>query len=455
MSNPTVERRRLALVTDLGRYDIAVAVGETLGYALRAGGMPVADGRHVVLDRDGREIAPETRVGDLVDGGLLTVVDLLAPTDDPVARRARERRESRVDYGSAWWLLAIIGPLAWAAVLLGSVDAVLRLTSSVVLGAGAIVAAVMWVLRARTGLTGSVALLAPVALAFAAGALATPAGLEDGMRLAVVAGFVTAAIVTAVLTATSRSSDLAAAAGTVTILLASLAAVWGLALLLRWEGAAPAALTLGIVPLALRAVPSTLVNLPEGYFIDYKHFIGNRWTVRGAIPESPASIDVDTVRSIVDGSSARLVAGTIVLSLSAAVFAPIAFLRPWGDDPFVVSGGIALLVCLGITLVLTPRHTTGVLLRWMPRAAAAVVLVVAVQLTLTSLDALGLALIAAGLFVVAVVAAFVIVPVSRGSASLAWSRTGDVIEWIAVALALPAALLYADVLTLLRGMMAA
>src|SRR5690349_563915 len=134
MSNPTVERRRLALVTDLGRYDIAVAVGETLGDALRAGGMPVADGRHVVLDRDGREIAPETRVGDLVDGGLLTVVDLLAPTDDPVARRARERRESRVDYGSAWWLLAIIGPLAWAAVLLGSVDAVLRLTSSVVLG---------------------------------------------------------------------------------------------------------------------------------------------------------------------------------------------------------------------------------------------------------------------------------------------------------------------------------
>jgi hypothetical protein len=45
-------------------------------------------------------------------------------------------------------------------------------------------------------------------------------------------------------------------------------------------------------------------------------------------------------------------------------------------------------------------------------------------------------------------------PVSHGASSLVASRTGDVVEAIAVALALPAALLHADVLTLLRGMMA-
>ena len=195
-----------------------------------------------------------------------------------------------------------------------------------------------------------------------------------------------AAVLSAVLTATAASAELRAAAGTVAIMLAVLAAVWGLTLLLHWEEPAAAAISLGAVPLALRALPSTLVNLPEGYFIDYKHFIGNRWTVRGAIPESPGAIRVETVRAVVDGSSARLVAGAAVLSIVAAVFAPIALLRPWGSDPFVVTGGIVLMVCVEVSLLLTPRHTTGLLLRWMPRAAAAVVLVVAAQLALTTLE---------------------------------------------------------------------
>ena len=48
----------------------------------------------------------------------------------------------------------------------------------------------------------------------------------------------------------------------------------------------------------------------------------------------------------------------------------------------------------------------------------------------------------------------VIIPISRGASSLVWSRFGDAFEWLAVALALPAALLYANALSLLRGMMA-
>ncbi|MEL4319799.1 hypothetical protein WJX64_12360 [Leifsonia sp. YIM 134122] len=452
MSTPAVERRRLALLSDSGRFDIAIPVDDRLGDALRAGGLPVGDGRHIVLDRDGIEIAPETPAIDLVDGGLYSVVDLRA--DAAVsARAARESGNRRVDHGTPWWMLAVIAPLALAAVAV-SVDPGMRLLTSIVLGLAAVITAVVWAARARAGMAGAVALLAPLALAFSAGALAPPPGLEDGARLAVAAGFVAAAVLSAVLTATAAAAELRAAAGTVAIMLAVLAAVWGLALLMHWEEPAAAAVSLGAVPLALRALPSTLVNLPEGYFIDYKHFIGNRWTVRGAIPESPGAIRVETVRAVVDGSSARLVAGAALLSIIAAVFAPIALLQPWGSDPFVVTGGIVLIVCVEISLLLTPRHTAGLLLRWMPRAAAAVVLVVAAQLALTTLEPLALSLIAAGLFLAAVIAAAIVVPASRGASSLAWSRTGDVIEWIAVAFALPAALLYADVLSLLRGMMA-
>ncbi|KQX05464.1 MULTISPECIES: hypothetical protein [unclassified Leifsonia] len=453
MSTPAVERRRFALLSDTGRFDIAIPLDDRLGDALRAGGLPVGDGRHIVLDRDGTEIAPETPAIDLVDGGLYSVVDLRA--DAAVSARAeRESASRRVDHGAPWWMLAVIAPLALAAIVAVSVGPGMRLLTSIVLGLAAIVTAVVWAARARAGMAGAVALLAPLALAFSAGALAPPPGLEDGVRLAVAAGFVAAAVLSAVLTATAASAELRAAAGTVAIMLAVLAAIWGLALLLHWEEPAAAAVSLGAVPLALRALPSTLVNLPEGYFIDYKHFIGNRWTVRGAIPESPGAIRVETVRAVVDGSSARLVAGAALLSIIAAVFAPVALLRPWESDPFVATGGIVLIVCVEISLLLTPRHTTGLLLRWMPRAAAAVVLVVAAQLALTTLDPLALSIIAAGLFLAAVIAAAIVVPASRGASSLAWSRTGDVIEWIAVAFALPAALLYADVLSLLRGMMA-
>jgi len=61
---------------------------------------------------------------------------------------------------------------------------------------------------------------------------------------------------------------------------------------------------------------------------------------------------------------------------------------------------------------------------------------------------------AALLFLVGLAAVAVVIPVSKGAKSLVWSRVGDAFEWLAVALALPSALLYANALSLVRGMMA-
>ena len=209
----------------------------------------------------------------------------------------------------------------------------------------------------------------------------------------------------------------------------------------------------GAVPLALRFLPSTLVNVPEGHHINYRHFMSNRWTVRGDVPESPDAIELGPVRDVVDASSARLVTGVVLLAVTAAVFLPLALAGPLPEGGFVSGGAIALVATLTISLLLSPRHYATPVLRWAPRAACAVVvLAAAVAITAMFGDAVVL-VVAAGLLVTGIAAAVLLVPIGRGARSLAWSRLADFFEWMAVAFSLPAGLLAADVLNALRGMM--
>ena len=453
MSVEIVERRRIVLQSEDRRIDLSLPLDETLEDALTLSGIPDAD-RFVTIGPGGYEIPGDTECEDLVDGGLYALIDrtALAP---PVRPAEKATSPTRADHGARWWLLAVSGMLLVAVFAQGAVDPLIRLLVALLVAAGAVGGAVAWARRdSAAGVRGILGVLAPVLLSFAAGALLIPAGLEDASHLSTATGFLAAGITTAIIAVTARARPMRAAAGTATVLLVGLAAVWGLALLLRWGEAEAAALSLGLVPLGLRALPSSLVNLPEGYFIDYKHFMTSRWTVRGAIPDSVGLLRPERITAVVDDSSARLIAGTAVLSIAAAVMAPVAFLRPWPDDAFVVSGGIALLCCLALALLLTPRHTTSRLLRWFPRAAAAVVCLVAGIQVAAALGSGFHLLGAALLFLVGLAAVAVVIPVSKGAKSLVWSRVGDAFEWLAVALALPSALLYANALSLVRGMMA-
>lgn len=453
MSVETVERRRIVLQSEDRRLDLSLPFDETLDDALILSGLSTAD-RFVLIGPGGFEIPGDTECEDLVDGGLYALIDrtALAPQARPAAAVSRP---TRADHGARWWMLAVSALLLVAVFAQGAGDPLLRLSIALLLVVGAISGAVAWSRRdSAAGVRGILGVLAPVLLSFAAGALLIPASLEASAHLSTAAGFLAAGITTSVIAVSARARPMRAAAGTATVLLVGLAAVWGLALLLRWGPAEAAAISLGLVPLGLRSLPSSLVNLPEGYFIDYKHFMTSRWTVRGAIPESVGLLRPERITAVVDDSSARLIAGTAVLSIVAALMTPVAFLRPWPSDPLVVSGGIALLVCSGLALLLTPRHTTSRILRWLPRAAAAIVFVVAgIQATVAlgpGFQILG----ASVLFAVGLTAVAVIIPISRGASSLIWSRFGDAFEWLAVALALPAALLYANALSLVRGMMA-
>lgn len=457
MAVDTVERRRIVLQSEDRRIDVSLPLDETLDDALVLSGLS-AEGRFVAIGPGGFEVPGDTECEDLVDGGLYALIDREA-----LAPRASARSRShdtlsgapRVDHGARWWMLAVSGLLLVATFAQGSTDPLLRLLTALILVVGSICGAVAWSRGdSGAGVRGILGVLAPVLLSFAAGVLLIPAQLVASAHLSAASGFLAAGVTTAVIAVSARARPMRAAAGTATILLVSLAAIWGLALLLRWGPAEAAAVSLGMVPLALRALPSSLVNLPEGYFIDYKHFMTARWTVRGAIPDSVGILNPARVIAVVDDSSARLIAGTVVLSIVAALMAPLAFLRAWPSDPFVVSGGIALLACLGLALLLTPRHTTSRILRWLPRAAGTAVFLVAGVQASSAFGGDFQVIGAVGLFVIGLITAAVMIPISRGASSLVWSRVADAFEWLAVALALPAALLYADALSLLRGMMA-
>ena len=455
----TSERRRIAVVSADRHVDIAVPLDDSLGEALARVGYSLVPGRHVVLDRNGTEADIHQLAEKLHDGALFAIVDL---DQHETEQRGHGRgTELDSDSGRLWWMLGTAAVLiAMLAILSGGLGASTggaeRIVAGIVLSLGAVASAVTWAVRRRQDATeAALAMLAPAALAFAAGVVLVPVGLEAATHLSLVVGLSAAGILSALLTATVGSGRLRSAMGTATIILLSLAALWAITLLAGWTPAVAAAISAGSVPLALRFLPTTLVNVPEGYHINYDHFMSNRWTVRGAIPESPGAVRMSQVRSIVDESSARLATGTVLLSVAAAAFLPIALTGPLDSDGFVLGGTIGFVVFVVIALTLIPRHGATPVSRWMPRAAAAVILLVATVVFAERFGGFILLAAASGLLLLGLLAAAVLVPIGRGASSLAWSRIADVFEALAIALSLPSALLAADILTLLREMMAA
>lgn len=452
------DRRKIVVLSGDRRVDAAVPLDDTLGESLRALGYALEPGRHVVLERSGNETKLDALGEDILDGTLFSVVDLHQHTPGPAKKRAIA--ESAADSSGLWWMLGTAGLVVAVLSLIdasttGEFDQLWqRLVGSFVLGIGAVASGLVWSARKPGDApTEALVMLAPLALAFASGVLAISPSLESSAHLAIVTGFLAAGSLATLLTASLDDLRMRAAAGTAAVIMLALAAIWGFTLLGGLDAAGAAAISAGAVPPALRFLPTTLVNVPEGFHIDYKHFMTSRWTVRGPIPESPGRVEMSYVREVVDASTARLVTGTILIAAIAAVFLPFGVTRPADDNLFVQIGTITLVITVVVALVLAPRHNATPVLRWVPRAAAAVV-VIAVAIGVSAALGIVALLVTAGvLLVFGLVVAIILVPIGRGARSLVWSRLGDFFEFLAVALSFPAALLAADMLTALRGMM--
>lgn len=457
MSLTLPERRRIAIISGEQRVDLAVPLDDTLGDVLQGMGYTIEPGRHVVLERSGAEAKLTVRGSDLVDGAMYSIIDLRTQLTGGRSATAADPLRNR---GASWWMLAMVAVVAVGVQVVdaggaGSDAALQRLLASAALGIAAVASALVWAKRHPQDLNAdAISMLSPLALAFAAGFVIIPLTLVEGVHLAVLTGLLLSAVLAALLTATIGAPRLRSSAGVATIILLSLGAIWGVTLLAGMDVAAAAVISAGAVPLALRALPTTLLNLDDGYQIDYQQFMSNRWTVRGTIPVSPTEIGAGIVREEVEDSTARLLSGTLLLSAVPVIMVPVALSGGWQQDPLVLGGSIGVLVTVIIGLLLISRHTATQPLRWAPRAAAALVLVEATAGVAITFGSLAITIAAASFLAIGLLAAAVLVPIGRGARSLAWSRLADVLEAIAVALSLPAALLAADVLSIVRGMMA-
>ena len=458
MSLTLPERRRIAIISGEQRVDLAVPLDDTLGDVLQGMGYTIEPGRHVVLERSGAEAKLTVRGSDLIDGAMYSIIDLRTQLSS--GQRATTADSLR-DRGAIWWMLAMVAVVAVGVQVVeggntGPDAALQRLLASAALAVAAVASALVWAKRHPQDLNAdTISMLSPIALAFAAGFVIIPLTLVEGVHLAVLSGLLVAAVLSALLTATISGHRLRSSAGVATVIFLVLGAIWAVTLLAGMGIAAAAAISAGAVPLALRALPTTLLNLDEGYQIDFEKFASNRWTVRGSVPISPTEIKPSIVNLVVEDSTARLLSGTMLLSAVPVVMIPVALGGDWQSNPLILGGTIGLLVTSILSLLLISRHTATQPLRWVPRAAAVLVLIEATAGAAVAFGSLVLTIAALGFLAFGLLAAVLLVPIGRGARSLVWSRLADVLEAIAIALSLPAALLAADVLSIVRGMMAA
>lgn len=455
------ERRRLAIVDGARVHEIVVPAGTLLETALDGVGLRLQPGRQVLVERTGREVAIDQPAWRLDDGALLSVVDL---HDKPAPGRRRPVPTAAFTTETvAWWILGAVGLLVTCLVVAGGGDGVppaVRIGVAAGLAVGAAAAGITWSVRARDGDAGAArtttapaAALGPVALAFAAGAAAIPPSVHN-IPLVVLSGLAAAAVLAAVIALVAGSEQVRDSAGAGAVVLLVLGVVWALALLLGMPAQGAAAVTLGAAPVALRALPTMLLDVPPGMFIDYQRYQSTRWAVRERVPEPGGPVTFTGARRIAGQSTARLRTATGLIAAAAAVSAPIALIPLQPADPLRFWGQLVLAATAAFALLLGARRSSVPLLRWVPRAAAAIVIVSAVIAAVLASGALGLIVAAGGLLLVGIATAAVLVAVGRGATSLFWSRLGDRVEALCVVLALPAGLVAAGVIDLMRGVMA-
>ncbi|MCL2849832.1 MAG: hypothetical protein FWE61_07295 [Micrococcales bacterium] len=439
----SAQTRRFAVVDGERRVDLVAHRSLALAQVLDSAGI---HRRHGQLRVVGPDVAvPGALVGDLDDGALLTVVD---PTE-AVVGRSRQPAVARHISGP-WWAIAAVGLVTVSLALSHDAvawPAVAAAVLGVAAGAGTLAA-----VRCGPADEGRVwRVFAPAVLGVAAVVVLVPRTGTGGTHLLIIA----AAAVTAVVFALAATSDqgLHSRAGlvVVAVVCGGVGCVWGVVLALGWEPRAAAALVVGAVPLALRALPGALFAVPDGWLIDVERYQDTQWSVRSRPQSVLDAVDGDQVRATVRRGAAARVAGTVVLSAAGAVALPFAVVAG-GASLVVRIGQVVLLVCYGTAMVLLARSVGGRHLRWVPRASGAVAIVVGLRLC--ALDGPVLILVAVGAIVAGLAAVGVAVLVWRGARSLVASRAGDIAETVTLVLCMPAAAVASDVLEALRTLVA-
>ena len=443
VSQPAPRLRRIALDAAGDRHDLVVPQNEALAGALAAVGVHLAPGDRV-LGPDGSAVDTGTAARDLREGGLYAVAgppfvgaQSLRESDD--RGRVAVVPWAMFGFGSAAALLATVLPgMRWIAVILIALAAVVATVSG----------------AARRGGRYSV-LAAALALAGIAATIALLPTVDDEPVLAIAVGAAAVSVLASLIGFVASSPRVRAAATPVVVIAGLFTALALVSPALGWSPAQLVIVSAAAAVVGVRAAPSLLVSVDPGYHIDYGRFMVLRWTVRGRVPEFIERVDRARVDDLVTAAEARLQSTIVMLSCFAAIGIPAALVPLTSGDLAQVIAGAVFVLWASLGLLLTSRRMAARALRTPPRVAVIIGLLAFALLAAPHLSVpAGIAVAASALFGGAVAAA-AIVPLARGERSLGWSRTGDIVDSIAVALVLPAGVVAAGTLNLLQGVLAA
>lgn len=450
MTTPSAEPKRIVVRASGVNHDLVVAADNQLVQVLTTLGVQLGASEQL-LSPDGTAIDPSTRAVDLSDGGVYSITSAQSPRQ--AAARGVKRSSRRVHAGALWGL-AMLGIVLVA----GSMQLApgwLRLSAAIALGISGLIVALLWAVRtaADTAVSG---MLVPLGFGAAAAALSLPSNTADAATLTVTIAALAAAVLAGMIAVLSNDLRSRAGAWAAAIVLLCIGAVSLLSPLVGWSLPQLAIVLSAAAVLAIRALPTLTLSVDDGYHVDYQRFMALRWTVRGRMPEYISTVESVEAHRLVDAAEARLETTMPLLALVAVPGLPLSLtvLATGGTVERIAAGAVFVFGVLG--LLLLSRRTVSPSLRRSPRIAVAVALGVSVVVAPVVLSSAVMQLaLAAGLLIAGLVAAAVVLPISGGSRSLSWSRTGDIVESIAIALVVPAALLAAGTFDTLRGVLVA
>jgi len=450
VTTSSAESKRIVVRASGANHDLVVAAENPLGTVLAAIGVQL--GAHEqLLGPDGAAVDPATRASDLSEGSVYSVASVASTS----AKGGRgSRRSSRNIQTGSLWGLALLGFVAGVGALTLE-HGWLRVGSAIAFGVFGLLLALVWSLRADAKVA-VVGLLVPLGFGAIAAVLAVPQRLPDSATLAVAAAAFSAAVLASIIGVLARDARPRAGAWAAAAVLLCAGGIALSSRLLEWSLSELAIVLSAASVLAIRALPALMLIVDDGYHVDYQRFMALRWTVRGRMPEYVSQIDSSDAARLVQAAEARLGITLPLLSIIAVAGMP-AMVQTLGSDSLLerVCAGVVFVCCV-LGLLLVSRRTAHPGLRRAPRLAVVVGLSLSVVVAAGVFQNVPWHLLFGGLMLAAgVVAAAIAVPLAGGSRSLSWSRTGDIVESIAIALVVPASLLAAGTFDTLRGVIVA
>lgn len=451
---PDSEQRRIGIRVGEHRRDIIAPESMPLIDVLRASGATIRTSQRIYRERSGEFVDPRSVLGDLDDGDIVAIVDTRVGA--PVRRtRGADDATAQSNAIFAWWLMAIAGLVATAIFFVAPVTQPTgwHYPVFVALVGASVISAVFYVRRRRidTVARGAFALGPAALLAAWAVTVSSPAEFSPIVTLITIA--VVQAIFFSVIAVLARYSAERAQLSSLGAVAVGVALVLAAVLVLNLPGAVAACVILGAAPLLMRAIPTTMMHVPPGIFIDFAEHQQSRFAVREVIPAAITTVDVKRVTDLVIRSSARMQVITMAACALIVMSVPVVVL-PLASVPLIeFIGRLVLIGCVVLTLALGARKFSSRALKAVMRGTAFVVALLTIVVVFAGLPDVARWSIAIGCLLGCLAVATSVILLARGARSVYWSRFADIVEGMALVFALPAAFVGAGLIHAVQGAM--